>query len=215
MAIIAIHTVFTGRYPLVTCLFLFVCVDGQKIRGRMGAVWRCFCAVLDVCAMRAVLRAYVATQRTFAPSLCANTTAPQQTLKTDIGIEARGNIIAYRQSGLVQRRAAAPYWQADCSVSAMCGHLRYVPDASLRFGNKHRRGVCCGLMLLRNAPLHPTGRHSAIPLCQHSAAHVHFAPTPDCPSDLPITPYPYPIRATSQSRPYNLNFPTKSILFVI
>ena len=29
-----------------------------------------------------------------------------------------------RRSGLVQRRAAAPYWQADCSVSAVCGRLR-------------------------------------------------------------------------------------------
>ena len=74
------------------------------------------------------------------PSLCANTTAPQQPLKTDIGIEARGDIIAYRRSGLVQRRAL------------------------LRVG---RRIAPCLL-------------------CQHSAPHVHFAPTPDCPSDLRI-----------------------------
>ena len=35
-----------------------------------------------------------------------------------------GNAKEIRRSGLVQRRAAAPYWQADCSVSAVCGHLR-------------------------------------------------------------------------------------------
>ena len=46
-----------------------------------------------------MLRAYVATQRTLAPSLCADTTAPQQPLRRE------GNIIAYRRSGLVQRRA--------------------------------------------------------------------------------------------------------------
>ena len=67
-----------------------------------------------------------------------------------------------------------------------CGRLRYVPQPSLRFRQRHRRGTCQSRYCATHHDCHHTGRHSAIPLCQHSAPHVHFAPTPDCPSNLPI-----------------------------
>ena len=122
------------------------------------------------------------------PSLCADTTAPpvhfrglrlMLCLKTDIGIEARGNIIAYRRSGLVQRRALLRVGRriAPCllcvDVCAMCHSRRYALG----------RGTGAALVnryCATHHDCHHTGRHSAIPLCQHSAPHVHFAPTPDC-----------------------------------
>ena len=113
------------------------------------------------------------------PSLCANTTAPQQPLKTDVSIEARGNIIAYRRSGLVQRRALLRVGRriAPCllcvDACAMCHSRRYALG----------RGTGAALVnryCATHHDCHHTGGHSAIPLCQHSAPHVHFAPTPDC-----------------------------------
>ena len=79
----------------------------------------------------------------------------------------------------MQRRAAAPCLLCVVVTCAMCHRLRFrfVPlrSVTLHFTplrQRHRRGVCCGLMLLRNAPFAPqAGRHYA--------AHVHFAPTPE------------------------------------
>ena len=60
-----------------------------------------------------------------------------------------------------------------CVVTcAVCQMLRYAPQQAqaLRFGS---------VQVLRTSLANHTGRHYAIPLCQYSAAHVHFAPTPD------------------------------------
>ena len=140
----------------------------------------CFCAVLDACARGQCCVLMLLCSAPLHPSLCANTTAPQQTLKTDVGIEARGDIIAYRRSGLVQRRALLRVGRriAPCLlcvvICAMCHGLR-----------RYALGRGTGAALVNrycatHHDCHHTGRHSAIPLCQHSAPPVHFAPTPDC-----------------------------------
>ena len=94
-------------------------------------------------------------------------------------IEARKDIIAYRRSGLVQRRALLRVGRriAPCLlcvvVCAMCHSRRYALG----------RGTGAALVnryCATHHDCHHTGRHSAIPLCQHSAPPVHFAPTPDC-----------------------------------
>ena len=94
-------------------------------------------------------------------------------------IEARKDIIAYRRSGLVQRRALLRVGRriAPCllcvDACAMCHSRRYALG----------RGTGAALVnryCATHHDCHHTGRHSAIPLCQHSAPHVHFAPTPDC-----------------------------------
>ena len=72
-----------------------------------------------------------ATQRTLAPVTVRQRQHRKQTLKTDVSIKARGNIIAYRRSGLVQRRALLRVGRriAPCllcvDACAMCHSRRY------------------------------------------------------------------------------------------
>ena len=136
------------------------------------------------------------------PSLCANTTAPQQTLKTDVGIEARGNIIAYRRSGLVQRRALLRVGRriAPCllcvDVCAMCHSRRYALG----------RGT--GAALVNRAIVLRT----TIATTQADTPQYRYANTPHRTCILRLLLI---VRAISVSRPYNLNFSTTSLLFVV
>ena len=114
-----------------------MCVDRwTEDNGKKGvsvAVFLCYAGRLRYAGH--LLRAYVAMQRTLAPVTVRRHDSTATTIK------ARGDIIAYRRSGLVQRRAAV-------SVSAVrYGHLRCVPDATLTLRNRHRRGVWQSLIL--------------------------------------------------------------------
>ena len=86
----------------------------------------------------------------------------------------------------VVAKVTVPRYKTDTSCTA--NDANRADRTPVRFRQRHRRAALVNRYCATHHDCHHTGnRHSAIPLCQHSAPHVHFAPTPDCPSNLRIT----------------------------
>ena len=87
------------------------------------------------------------------------------------------NEIGYKTVGVGAKACTAPCWQADCSVSAMCGRLRYVPQPSLRFRQRHRRGTCQSLLCYapRLPPHRQTLRNTAMPTLRTARAFCAYS----------------------------------------
>ena len=142
-----------------------------------------FCAVLDTCAVwsclrlkapaspqaRRLLRAYVATQRTLAPAGTEKTHETPNNKKKDRK-NGRGwckGVPLLR----IGRRIAPCLLCVDTCAMWSCLRLKATASPQAR---RLAIAYCA-----THHDCHHTSRHSAIPLCQYSAAHVHFAPTPD------------------------------------
>ena len=164
----------TSRYLSGIYAFFRWCVD--KFVGRIE--WR-HPTISSLCQALRLLRAYVCYATHLCTRHCAPTRqAPQQTLKTDIGIEARGDIIAYRRSGLVQRRALLRVGRRIAPCLLVCGRLRYVPRSpSLRFRQRHRRGTCQSLLCYapRLPPHRQTLRNTAMPTLRTARAFCAYS----------------------------------------